>query len=264
MTLVAINTPAPYCGYAQRIDMKNQLNEKIIDLLNLEPDRIYEILDFGCGSGLLLEDIKDRVSDGSKLVGLDSDGKSIENAKNSYSDINFIQNKFIDSFNFPDGSFDIIISIDTLECIQNKTALINELHRILKKEGHILFAHWDWDTQVYNSGNKNLIRKFVATFSDWQQEWMDACDGQMGRKLWAIFQGSGLFKGNMEIFSLLETDYSEGRYGYDRLKDLYGLVVNGKLDKDEYKIILDEMAELKEKNEYFYSLSSYIYIGKKA
>ena len=80
---------------------------------------------------------------------------------------------------------------------------------------------------------------------------------------WA-FQGSGLFKGEMGIYSLLETDYSEGQYGYDRLKDLYSLVVKGKLDKDEYKIILDEMVNLKEKGEYFYSLNSYIYFGKKA
>ncbi|MFZ5519212.1 MAG: methyltransferase domain-containing protein [Candidatus Zhuqueibacterota bacterium] len=249
---------------AQRIDMKKQLNQKVIDLLGLEPDKAYEILDFGCGSGLLLKDIKNNVSSDSKLVGIDSDEKTIEKVRRSYSGIEFIYNKFNDFFNFPNESFDVIISVDTLECIQNKPALINELHRILKKEGQILFAHWDWDTQVYNSEYKNLIRKFVAAFSDWQQDWMDASDGQMGRKLWGIFQGSGLFNGQMDIFSLLETDYSEGQYGYDRLKDLYSLVVKEKLDKDEYKIILDEMANLKETGEYFYSLNSYIYFGKKA
>lgn len=244
--------------------MKKQLNEKIFALLNFEPDKKYEILDLGCGSGLLLAYIKNGVGNGSKLVGLDSDEKTIEKAKNSYSDIDFIQSKFIDSFHFPDESFDYIVSVDTLECILNKTALINEIHRILKRKGKVLFAHWDWDTQVYNSVNKNIIRKFVAAFSDWQQGWMDACDGQMGRKLWGIFQGSGLFKGQMDLFSLLETEYSEGQYGYDRLKDLYSLVVKGKLDKEEYEIILNEMTDLKERNEYFYSLNSYIYFGEKA
>ena len=243
--------------------MKNKINAKIITLLNFELDKKYEILDFGCGSGLLLETIKNSVGNGSKLIGLDSDAKTIEQAKKSYPDIDFIHDKFIDSFNFPDESFDYILSVDTLECIPNKTSLVNEICRVLKKEGQILFAHWDWDTQVYNSINKAVIRKFVAAFSDWQQGWMDACDGQMGRKLWGIFQGSGLFDGRMDIFSLNEMEYTEGQYGYDRLQDLYSLVKKGQLDKKEYKMVLDEMKALKSKDEYFYSLNSYIFTGKK-
>ena len=56
-----------------------------------------------------------------------------------------------------------------------------------------MIAHWDWDTQVYFSENKTIVRKFVAAFADWQQGWMDACDGQMGRKLWGLFGRLGTF-----------------------------------------------------------------------
>jgi ubiquinone/menaquinone biosynthesis C-methylase UbiE len=61
--------------------MKNKINAKIITLLNFELDKKYEILDFGCGSGLLLETIKNSVGNGSKLIGLDSDAKTIEQTK---------------------------------------------------------------------------------------------------------------------------------------------------------------------------------------
>jgi len=171
------------------------LNDFILRTHGFKIGKDAKILDFGCGTGELLKKIYDTVSNCSKLIGIDSSAQSIEQAKNSYHGIDFVRDKFVDSFNFPDSFFDYVISVDTLECIQNKTALLNEIHRILKKEGQVLFSHWDWDTQVYCSEHKEIIRKFVAAFSDWQQGWMDASDGQMGRKLWGIFHGKGGHKG---------------------------------------------------------------------
>lgn len=244
--------------------MKEQLFERILTLLSLKNGKKYDILDFGCGSGQLLGSIHGIIGNDSKLIGIDSSEKNIEQAKSNYPYIDSRNEKFIDSFNLPDASFDIIISVDTLESIPNKTALLNEIHRTLKKDGLVLFAHWDWDTQVYNSENKKVIRNFVAEFADFQQGWMDACDGQMGRKLWGTFQGSGLFRGNIDTFTLIETAYEEGNYGYDRLQDLHSLVRRGILDKTEHNMILDEMKILQEKGEYFYTLNSYIYSGIKA
>lgn len=244
--------------------MKDKLFEKLIGLLRPKNGQKYDILDFGCGSGRLLGKIHDIVGNSSRLIGYDSAKQSIEQASNCYPDIDFVNEKFVDSFKFLDESFDCVISVDTLECIPNKFALLTEIHRILKKEGMVLFSHWDWDTQVYYSENKQVVRKFITTFSDWQQDWMDASDGQMGRSLWGIFQGSRLFRGEIDVFSLIETDYEEGKYGYDRLRDIYNLVQEGKLDQKEYGMILDEMKTLYKQGKYFYSLNSYIYVGRKA
>jgi SAM-dependent methyltransferase len=244
--------------------MKDQLNEKLLHLLDLRPTQNYDILDFGCGSGELLGAIHKILPEGSKLIGIDSSAKVIGDAKNSYPHIDFRHEKFVDAFNFSDASFDIVISVDTIECIPNKPALISEINRVLKKDGKVLTAHWDWDTQVYYSEHKRIIRNFVTEFADWQQEWMETSDGQMGRKLWGLFQGCGLFKGDMETYSLVETEYKQGKYGYDRLHDLAGLVNQRRLDISEYKMILDEMETLHETDKYFYSLNSYIYIGRKA
>jgi SAM-dependent methyltransferase len=244
--------------------MKAPLFEKILSLLDLKPGTRHDILDVGCGSGDLLGGISDTVSDESTLIGMDAMKNPIDEARSLYPSIDFRHEKFVDSFVFPDASFDIVISVDTLECIPNKTAFVAETARILRPEGRILLAHWDWDTQVYNSEHKEIIRRFVAAFSDWQQGWMDACDGQMGRRLWGIFQGSGMFKGKMESFTLLETEYDKGNYGYDRLQDLAGLVKRGRIEESEYGLIRHEMENLKLRNQYFYSVNSYIYLGKKA
>lgn len=53
--------------------------------------------------------------------------------------------------------------------------LLGETHRVLKAGGKVIFAQWDWATQVYVycTENKEVMRKFVAEFSDWQQGWME-------------------------------------------------------------------------------------------
>lgn len=244
--------------------MKSALFEKIRSLLELDPNSEYKVLDIGCGQGELLGTLSSSMKTGSYLLGIDEKERSIESAQQNYPNLVFHCEKFTDSLSFKDDSFDIVVSVDTLECISNKTALINEIHRVLKPGGKVVFAHWDWDTQVYNSANKSIIRKFVAAFSDWQQDWMEVSDGQMGRRLWGLFEGSGKFKGNIASFTLLETAFREGNYGFDRLRDLSGLVGEGNIDSSEYEMICNEMQELSGASEYFYSVNSYIYTGEPA
>jgi SAM-dependent methyltransferase len=244
--------------------MKDALFEKILSLLDLESGKRYDILDLGCGSGDLLGRISDTVAPESTLVGIDALEKSIGHARESCPSIDFRHEKFVDSLSFPDSSFDIVVSVDTLECIPNKSALLAEVARILRPTGNVLFSHWDWDTQVYNSEHKESIRKFVAAFSDWKQGWMDASDGQMGRRLWGLFEGNGMFTGIVEAFTLLETKYEEGQYGFGRLRDLAALVKAGRIDESEYDTVCREMGTLAKSKQYFYSVNSYIYLGKKA
>ena len=244
--------------------MKNALFEKIESLLELDRNRKYKVLDVGCGQGDLLGRLSSSIESGSYLVGIDEAENLVENAKETYPSFEFHREKFTDSLSFNDDSFDIVVSVDTLECIPNKSALINEIHRVLTPGGKVVFTHWDWDTQVYNSANKSIIRKFVVAFSDWQQEWMEASDGQMGRRLWGLFEGSGKFKGTIASFTLLETEFREGKYGFDRLHDLSSLARGGSIDPTEYEMICSEMQVLSDENKYFYSVNSYIYTGESA
>lgn len=243
--------------------MKTQLYKKLLELLNLKKEKSYRILDFGCGRGELLDGISKCVGAKSHLVGIDAMKKSIAIAKAKHPGIDFQHDKFTDTLNFPDEYFDIIISVDTLECITQKEALLNEIWRILKSNGTVLCAHWDWDTQVYYSEHKHVIRNFVHTFTDWKQEWMDACDGMMGRKLWSLFQRTKRFRGTIEICCFIETTFEKGNYGYERLQDLGHLVKRNEIKQDEYDLIKKEMEELHKRGEYFYSLNSYIYHGEK-
>jgi SAM-dependent methyltransferase len=244
--------------------MKTVLFEKAAGILDIASDSDHQVLDFGCGKGELLGALSGRIGTKSRLVGYDAMEKSIAIAQARYPNAEFICERFAEELPFPDASFDVFVTIDTLECIKNKEALLAEIHRVLKPGGEILAMHWDWDTQTYNISTRELARKAVRAFSDWKQPWMDEADGQMGRKLWGLFEGSGKFHGSPDAFCLIETEYEAGQYGYDRAQDLSGLVENGEFDEGEYKQFRRELSESRQRGEYFYSVTSFIYHGRRA
>jgi SAM-dependent methyltransferase len=243
--------------------MKNSLYDKLGSLLKLSTDQSYTILDIGCGTGELLRTIGQTVDKTSRLVGIDAKPSAIATAQTQHPAGDYRTHKFEQQLPFGDEQFDLVLSIDVLECVVDKAALLQEIARVLKPQGTVVCAHWDWDTQVYASEQTGLIRQWVHAFADWQQGWMDACDGMMGRKLWGLFQRSQRFTGRIAVFTLVETNYEPGQYGYDRMQDLKKLAERGALAVADYQRLHQEMTGLAQCGAYFYSLNSYIYLGQK-
>ena len=111
--------------------MKKSLYEEIDSLLELDLNRRYKVLDIGCGRGELPGCLSDSMESGSTLVGIDEIEDSISSAKQNYPHVDFRREKFIDSHGFEGNSFDIVTSVDAMECIPNKVVLLDEVFRAL-------------------------------------------------------------------------------------------------------------------------------------
>jgi len=111
------------------LDME-QLNT-LIEKLDLKPGEVA--LDLGCGNGRIAEYISDVT--GAKIVGLDFASELIKTAQQRTADkksrLTYVVGN-IDELSFEEGSFDAIISIDTLYFVDNTDATIKELKRLLK------------------------------------------------------------------------------------------------------------------------------------
>ncbi len=66
----------------------------------------------------------------------------------------FIQGDIITDLQFVNDSFDLVYSCNLLECIPDKQRLINEVGRVLKPGGQVVFCHYDWDSQIFNGYDK--------------------------------------------------------------------------------------------------------------
>ena len=233
----------------------------------IDYSNIKSVLDIGCGRGDLLIEMGEQLGKNATLVGIDSMKRSIDHAVEKTSGDERFSFKLEDietGLGFCDNTFDIVLCNDVLECIKDQENLLKETYRVLKPGGQVIFSHYDWDTQVFNVRDKNLYRKILHTFNDWQQPWMTACDPWMGRKLHGLFNRAGLFDGEVSVYVLTETDYELGNKGYYAVNEEFIALVNKELiSEEEFIEFRKDVQEHADRGEYFYSINVYFYNGIK-
>ena len=242
----------------------SEFKNNIFNKMNLS--NAQTILDLGCGHGKQLMDLYKLKDNNIQLFGIDKIEKSIkisEEKTKNIDEITIKKHDVTEGIPFDDNFIDIAFSINMLECIPDKHSLLEEIHRVLKLEGQIVMAHYDFDTQLFDGTDKKLVRKIVTSYSDWEQNWMDASDSWMGRRLWSVINGSGLFHGEVDAYVLTETKYTKNSYGYNMVKAFQGMVSKEMITEEEYKKFKNDIEKLSDEDRYFYSLNMYVYTGKK-
>jgi ubiquinone/menaquinone biosynthesis C-methylase UbiE len=111
----------------------------IIPLLKLV-DSPSKILDAGCGNGVFTFTLA-RLFDNSKVLGIDIENELIKNNRVIAERLKLHNCEFVcmDVFNIsPDSNFDLIVSTDNLEHLENDRDLLALFNRVLRSEGHLI------------------------------------------------------------------------------------------------------------------------------
>lgn len=233
---------------------------------NIDFGSAKSVLDLGCGNGYDLVQMGRRLPSDAVLVGLDSRAQAVEAARGSALDdprLSFGVADASERIPFESERFDVVLSNNMLECIVDKDALVKEAARVLKPGGQIVFAHFDWDSQLFDGPDKALVRKIVQAFNDWQQDWMTDSDAWMGRRLWGMLNRSGLFEGGVKAFVMTNTVFGEPYFGYNRARDFEALVRRDMITQQEYDTFYEGLQQLSARDEFFYSINMYVYAGRK-
>jgi ubiquinone/menaquinone biosynthesis C-methylase UbiE len=224
------------------------------------------VLDVGCGNGYDLRQLQEFVPSSARLVGIDSSPAKIAEAIASVAGMDrfhFASFNAEENLPFNNGEFDIVLSSNVLECISARQSFLKEVHRILQPGGQILLSHFDWDSQIVDGNDKTLVRRILHAWADWQQPWMVACDGWMGRRLRRTINSLNLFQGKVSAYVLTNTSYEKGNYGWERMQDFGEMVKHGIIEATAYDAFLSDLAALAASDEYFYSITMYAYSGRK-
>ena len=164
------------------------------------------VADFGCGGGLTLAALRERFGPGLELIGVERREPELDPAlavTTVVADLN-------KPLPFEDGSIGAAVCHNTLEALLSVDAFLGEVARVLAPGGHFLLGHNDLDTIVFSSSELDLTRRLVHAFADSQQEWMDAADGTIGRKLPAIAGRTPLEHVQTMAWVVLDTDLAAG------------------------------------------------------
>jgi SAM-dependent methyltransferase len=225
------------------------------------------VVDLGCGSGRDLALLAERASPQVRFIGIDRSASKLEEANRlcgSDPRLTFVEQHLDCTLPFADGEVDVVCSNNTIECMVDKGAFLNEVHRVLRPGGQVVFAHWDWEAQALDAPDRDLVRRVIRAFADWRQPWMDQVDGWMGRRLWATFQRTRLFDGCVHARVLINTEYAEPYFGHALISEMDSLVevrLISSQDRDDLRRHVEALAA---RNEYFYSITGYVYVGRAA
>jgi ubiquinone/menaquinone biosynthesis C-methylase UbiE len=145
-----------------------KFRNRTVEICDISPDE--NILDFGCGVGLLEDFIVPKLSDRGKVVGVDIGKELIDISRMRFALSENCEFRMIDSSGrlpFPAQYFDLIVTnlvFHLLDKSQKKTVL-NEFLRVLKPRGRLVMVEIGRPTSVFG-----LWIKFL-TLSYWAKIW---------------------------------------------------------------------------------------------
>ena len=223
------------------------------------------IADLGCRDAGFLLEFQQAFHDKIKsAVGVDVNSKGFKNVKYK-KPIKLKVMNCSKKLEFDDNTFDLVFTKDMFECITDKEFLVKEIYRILKPGGTVISVNCDWDSITYNGENKELIYKAVHAYAITKQGWMDDLDSWIGRRMFGYFNKSNLFESSVSVHNVVETEYSEGSFGYDLSLDISWLYKynTGALSESEYDEFINNLKSAQKEGSYIFSKPYYIYKGIK-
>lgn len=150
--------------------------------LTSEPGRI---LDAGCGEGYGADLLQRAVS--GRVVGLDYEPTTLRHVAKTYPQINLVQGNLVGT-GFAAGSFDLVVSLQTIEHLWEQPRFVAECARILKP-GSVLILSTP-NRLTFPSGNWYHTKELTA------EELIDLVEAQSTQAGLEVVESLGLWHGS--------------------------------------------------------------------
>jgi ubiquinone/menaquinone biosynthesis C-methylase UbiE len=239
-------------------DVVRQREETISALLPQPGERI---LDIGCGPGLLIEDIAERVAPAGQVTGVDIAHSMLELARRRCA--RFGTGVTIEEANatrlpFDDAVFDAAVSTQVYEYVPDVAAALTELHRVLKPGGRVVIVDTDWDSIVWNTGDRTRMHRILTA---WCERFADP---HLPRTLTRQLTDAGLHVQRRDTLVILNPDYDPNTYSLANARILADYVTGrGGLTREDVEEWEADLRHLGDTGTYFFSLNRYLFTATK-
>jgi arsenite methyltransferase len=223
---------------------------RVIELL--APRRRERILDVGCGPGHLIGEIADLVGPGGRACGVDLSEQMLALAGRTNAELARVSDTALP---FAGAVFDAAVATQTYEFVEELSAALAELHRVLLPGGRVLILDTDWDSLIWHSRDSSRMQQVLE---GWRRR---VADPHLPRTLAPRLRAAGFEVTRREVFPIFDPTGDEGSYSASQINHLGASAIGVPA-----AVIEDWAAELRDlarAGEYFFSLNRYIFLAAK-
>jgi SAM-dependent methyltransferase len=223
------------------------------------------LVDLGCGDGVTLA-LSDAVQAGHAglAVGLDLDpealaaGTALHSLPAADGRLSFVLADLRQPLPLGDQSIDRVVCHNVLEQLPLPDVLLDEAHRVLRPGGRFVLSHSDFDTMVFAGADDRLTRRIVDAYCHLEQDWMNAVDGTIGRRLPTVVARSSFRLLEVTASVVLSRGFSRGMLGYGYAHHVVeSLSPTGLFDRAELDDWLATLADADMHGGFLFSVNDY-------
>ena len=233
------------------------IKQRQIILSAIKPMPGERIIDIGSGPGLLIEEMAEVVGPKGSICGIEISEAFIELSKKRCSHLYQVESLNGDATSIPYGNdeFDVAVSIQVYEYIDDIDKCLVELYRILKPGGRALIMCTDWDTLIWNTENLNRMQRILTTFES------HCSEPRLPRKISPKLRKYGFKLCNNGVYTMLNQKYDENTYSHGMI-DFIVSYVSGKngISSEEAKLWANELRKKGQQDDYFFSICRYFFM----
>ena len=218
------------------------------------------VLDAGCGTGLLLEQQAGAVGESGRAVGIDLSDDMLAVARRRCADLKQVELRqgSVDSLDFADASFDAVSCAQTLLYVENHDTALTEFCRVLKPGGRIAIVETDWRGAILNHPDPDLTRKLFDALDHARSSPL------LVRQMRPLLKRTGFGTIRVEAIPLLNAGYSANSFSAEMLANLVPTArKQNRVGETEAQNWLDQLDELEQSDEYFFCVNRFLFTAVK-
>jgi arsenite methyltransferase len=217
-----------------------------------------QVLDLGCGPGLLASDMAAAVGPGGSVDAIDASPSMLALAARRCAGLPqvHLQPADVAALPFGDERFDAAVCAQVYEFVPDIPRALAELRRVLKPGGRAVIIDTDWESCVWYSSDDARMRRVLSC-------WNGHCPHpHLPRILGPLLRAAGLTVASVNVIPLVNAVFEPQTYSAGAI-DMLAAYARKRLDEGTAADWANDLRALGARDEYFFSLNRYVFDARR-
>jgi arsenite methyltransferase len=226
----------------------------IAEKIALKPGE--HVIDIGSGPGFLARDMAASVGPSGGVLGVDVSDAMLAMAQTRCEPFGWASFQKGDALELPaeDNSFDVAVSVQVYEYVQQVDRALSEMCRILKPGGRALVVSLDWNSLAWHASDEGRMTRVMDEFA------AHCAYKSLPVTLGPRMAGAGLTITDRHVIPQLEAEFDEASYSAQVIPIVASFVsARPGIEASEAQAWADDLREVGGRGEYFFCLNQYLF-----